>query len=272
MLESIITLAVVGFLAGVIFSIPVAGPVSIIIISKALEGKLRFCERTALGASIVEFFYVFIVVYGIAALISFYAPIIPYLLLIGALFVVYSSINIMRRKLDFKQFGSNKIVTDKMENSGGMRTGLILNLTNPALFIGWLVAAFITLSFVSSLGLNTGGLDVLLNENVNSVSKLTGSEFKKLEDLEENNLRQENNKNITEEKSSAGSTIFLTFIFALSVALGALIWLIQLARFMVKHRDKIRVGILNRIINGLGLVLFFIGGYLGFKAIQMFFN
>jgi len=272
MLESIITLTVVGFLAGVIFSIPVAGPVSIIIISKALEGKLRFCERTALGASIVEFFYVFIVVYGIAALISFYAPIIPYLLLIGALFVIYSSINIMRRKLDFKQIGSNKIVTGKMENSGGMRTGLILNLTNPALFIGWLVAAFITLSFVSSLGLNTGGLDVLLNENVNSVSKLTGSEFKKLEDLEENNLPQEYNKDITDKKSSAGSTIFLTFIFALSVALGALIWLIQLARFMVKHRDKIRAGILNRIINSLGLILFFIGGYLGFKAIQMFFN
>jgi len=272
MLESIITLAVVGFLAGVIFSIPVAGPVSIIIISKALEGKLRFCERTALGASIVEFFYVFIVVYGIAALISFYAPIIPYLLFVGALFVIYSSVSIMRRKLDFKQIGSNKIVTDKLENSGGFRTGLILNITNPSLFIGWLVAAFITLSFVSSLGLNTGGLDVMLNENVNSVSKLTGSEFKKLEDLEKNDFHQEYNNKNREEKSGADSTIFLTFIFALSVATGAMIWLVQLARFMVKHRGKIKVAILNKIINALGLILFFLGGYLGFKALQMFFK
>ena len=86
MLESIITIFIVGLIAGIIFSVPVAGPISIIIISKALEGKLRFCQRTAIGAAIVEFVYVFIVVYGIAALYSYYQPFIPYLLIIGAIF------------------------------------------------------------------------------------------------------------------------------------------------------------------------------------------
>ena len=120
MFESILTLAVVGFIAGVIFSMPIAGPVSIIIVSKAFEGKLRFCNRTAIGASIVEFFYVFIVVYGINALFIYYQPVIPYLILIGAVFVIYVGIKIFRRKIDFEKLNPAQVNTGKIENRGGI--------------------------------------------------------------------------------------------------------------------------------------------------------
>lgn len=269
MFESILTLAVVGFIAGVIFSMPIAGPVSIIIVSKAFEGKLRFCNRTAIGASIVEFFYVFIVVYGINALFIYYQPVIPYLILIGAVFVIYVGIKIFRRKIDFEKLNPAQVNTGKIENRGGMRTGIILNLTNPTLFIGWLVASFITLSFVSSIGLSTGGLELILNKNVNSVSEMAGSEFEDLEQLNHHNQVEDDQPEV---KSSTVSGFVFSLVFAFFVAGGALFWLDQLARLIIKYRDKIKVEILNRVIQILGIALIFIGGYLGYKAIFIFLN
>ena len=269
MLESILTLAVVGFIAGVIFSMPIAGPVSIIIVSKAFEGKLRFCNRTAIGASIVEFFYVFVVVYGINALFLYYQPAIPYLIMIGAVFVIFVGLRISRRKIDFKKLNPSGIITGKIENRGGMRTGIILNLTNPTLFIGWLVASFITLSFVSSMGFSTGGLELILNKNVNSVSEIAGSEFEDLEQLNHQSLPPDDTPDL--KKNTVPGIIF-SLVFAFFVAGGALFWLDQLARFIIRHRDKIKVEILNRLIQFLGIALIFIGGYLGYKAIFIFLN
>lgn len=263
MLESLISVSLIGLIAGILFSMPVAGPVSIIIVSKALEGKLRFCQRTAIGASIVEFFYVFIVVYGITALYNYYQPIIPYLLFIGALFVVVVALRIIRRKLDLESFDSTKIITDKIENKGGMRTGIVLNLTNPTLFIGWLMASFITLSFASSLGFNTGGLDLILNENVHSVSEISGTEFETIDNHSHQN-------SIPDDISDSLPIIIISLAFALSVGIGALFWLDQLARLIIRHRDKIKVELLNKLIHFLGIVLFVLGLYLGYKAIVIF--
>ena len=265
MLETIATVFIVGLIAGIVFSMPVAGPISIIIVSKALEGKLRFCQRTAIGASIVEFLYVFIVVYGITALFSFYQPIIPYLLLGGALFVIIMSVKIIRRNIDFEELDANKIITDKIENKGGMRTGLFLNFTNPSLLIGWLMASFITLSFVSSLGFNTGGLDIMVNKNVNSVSEIAGSNFEDLENLNNNHANQN-----TRVNPNIISSFVLSLVFAISVALGALLWLDQLARLIIRYRDKIKVKVLNNLIHFLGVVLFIIGCYLGYQSITIF--
>jgi threonine/homoserine/homoserine lactone efflux protein len=267
MFESILTLAVVGFIAGIFFSMPIAGPISIIIVSRAFEGKLRYCTRIAIGSTIVEFFYVFIVVYGINALFRFYQPVIPYLIFVGALFVIYAGIKIFRRKITLDEFNATKVITDKLENRGGMRTGIILNLTNPTLFIGWLVASFITLSFVSSMGLKTGGLDLILNKNVSSVSEIAGSEFKNLDQL--NHKSQTPDEKPAERGGNISSIVF-SLVFSLFVAAGALFWLDQLARFIIKHRDKIKVEIINKLIQFLGSVLVLIGGYLGYQAISIF--
>jgi threonine/homoserine/homoserine lactone efflux protein len=208
-------------------------------------------------------------VYGINTLFFYYQPVIPFLLLAGSIFVIYVGLKISRRKINFEELNQSKVITDKIENRGGMRTGIILNFTNPTLFIGWLVASFITLSFVSSMGFNTGGLDLILNKNVNSVSKITGSEFKDLEQL--------NNKDHTADNEDVArkgtiSRLVVSLVFALFVASGALFWLYQLARFITKHRDKIQVDIVNKLIQFLGYILVLLGGYLGYKAIFIFVN
>ena len=85
MIAIIFNLFLIGTIAGIIYSMPIAGPISIIVVSKAFQGKVRFCLRTGLGSAITEGIVVFIVVYGIASLLDYYQPIIPYFLFAGAL-------------------------------------------------------------------------------------------------------------------------------------------------------------------------------------------
>ena len=265
MLEIILTLLIVGAIAGFIYSVPVAGPISIIVVSKAFQGKLRFCERTALGAAIVEFVFVFVAVFGIAALFKFYQPFVPYILLIAAVFVIIIGLKIKRQKIDLKSLESQMIVTDKYENRGGLRTGLVLNLTNPVLFINWIIASFVTLSFVSSIGLNTGGLDMMLNESIKSVSEITGTEFDQIQNG--NTLSEDRQRPVPSDKVSP---LIMSLVFAFGVGSGAYIWLYILAKTIIKYREKIKTNLLNKFIYGLGFMLVLIGIYLGYQAVMVF--
>jgi threonine/homoserine/homoserine lactone efflux protein len=249
MLESIITVLIIGFLAGFIFSMPVAGPISIIITSNALKGNQRFCTRTAIGASVVEFFYVFIVIYGITKLYGYYKNYVPYILLIGSVFLFFIAYQIIKTNLNFDEFNLSKKVDKKIENKGGLRAGLILNLTNPTLLFGWLTSSFLVFSLASSLSLNTGGLDLLINENVNLLSNSEQSEI----------------VNSVSEKSI--SDFLLSIIYAFSVAFGGFIWLVYFSKFIIKHRKRLNISSVNKIIKILGYCLIGIAFYLVWKAI-----
>ena len=101
---------------------------------------------------------------------------------------------------------------------------------------------------------------------MNSVSEITGTELKDLENINHNH--EEENSEQTQNNSIP--TIILSFVFAFSVALGGLLWLDQLARMIIRYRDKIKVQILNRLIQSLGIILFIIGCYIGYTAIMIF--
>jgi threonine/homoserine/homoserine lactone efflux protein len=266
MIESILTLTIIGFTAGFIFSIPVAGPINIIITTNALAGKFRFCMRTALGACIMEFFYVLIVVYGITALYTLYKPFVPYLLVAGSIILVFVGIKIIKTKLDVNNLESKTIMKDKIKNKGGFRTGIIVNLTNPSLFLGWLISTFIVFSFASSVGLNTGGLDLIVNQNVESLKELTGDdEFEQLQDIE-----LDESEIPTTEKEKL-SSILLAVIYALAVAFGSYLWLYVYSKLIVKYRQKFNINLLTRIIQVLGVCLIGISFYLAYRAAILLF-
>lgn len=261
MIESFITIIIIGFTAGFIFSIPVAGPINIIITSNALRGNLRFCLRTAFGASIIEFFYVLIIVFGISSLYSLYQPFIPYLLLAGAVILIFIGIRII--KSDFKIDTENEIEQEK--NNGGFRTGIIINLTNPSLFLGWLTSTFIIFSLASSLGLNTGGLNLIINKNVSSFQEITGNEFEKLNKFNSDSLS--NSENIENEKNL--SPILLGTTYGLAVSIGAFVWLYLYSKLIIKYRKKLNLNLLSNIVRILGVVLCIIAVYLIYKAVEI---
>ena len=77
MIESIITISIAGFLAGLIIAMPIAGPISVLITSNALKGRLRYCILVSIGAFIADLIYIFIAVFGLIELFALYKPAIP---------------------------------------------------------------------------------------------------------------------------------------------------------------------------------------------------
>ncbi len=262
MLVDILTVGFTGLLVGVFFSMPIAGPISIIITSNALKGKLLFCQRTALGAAIVETVYVLIAVYGIATLYAYYKPVIPYVLVIGSIFIFSIAIKIIRTKLRVDKMSPETLSFDKVRNRGGFRTGMLLNLTNPTLFIGWLVSSFMVFSFLASIGLQTGGLEQALNNNIEAVSKIAGDEFKKPE-LPDKPVKVQPSEN------SKSSLILLSVIYAFTVGLGGFLWFYFYSKFIVAHREKLNLHFLNRLIQILGIFLAGLALYLFYQGLKL---
>ncbi len=253
MVESIITVLIIGLLAGFLFSMPIAGPISIIVTSNALKGKQRYCDRVSIGASIIEFFYVFIVVIGLTKLYNYYKDYVPHILIIGAVFLFVVAYKIVKTNLDFDSINLNETIKSKIENKGGFRTGVFLNLTNPSLLFGWLSSSFVVLSFASSIGLNTGGLDLLVSENLTLLSN-ESAELINSTTIDKNN-----------------SEFILSILYAFGVAVGCYIWFAIFSRFIIKYRHKFKISSINILIRSLGYILFVIGFYLIWKSLNIIF-
>jgi len=264
MTESFLVIFTLGLLAGFFFSVPIAGPISILITSNALKGKLHYCLRVALSGALVEFLYVFIAVYGITSLYSYYQKTIPIILIAGSVFLIFVAYNIYKTKLKLADLSDNEIDENNSDSKGGFRTGLILNLSNPSLFLGWFTSSFLLLSFASSIGLNTGGLDILMYENVSSMEEITGEAIESLEKYDLVPLR-----NVKEIKNESLSSFILSITYAAMVAIGSFLWFYLLSNFLIKYREKLKIEWLNGLIKILGIFLFGIGFYLIYKGISL---
>ena len=272
MIESLITISSVGLFTGFIFSIPVAGPISILITSNSLKGEFKYCVRAAVGASIVDFLYCFVAVFSFTQLYELYRPIIQYIFLVGAIFLFIIGIKIARTKLDISTLKKSEIKKAKRWEKGGFWTGFMLNLLNPSLFVGWMMSSFLVMTTVASLGFNTGGLESVLDNNIKAMNHI--------EERYNNHSNQPELpviKKAVEKidlnpdgKSKAKSVIYpvlLSSSYALFVSFGTIIWFYYFSKLIVKHRKKLKVNTINRIIQCLGILLCFFGFFLAYKAL-----
>lgn len=266
MTESFIIVSVIGLLAGFFFSVPIAGPISILITSNALKGRFKFCIRTAIGGAIIEFFYVFIAVYGLTSLYSYYQNVIPIILIVGSLFLLFVAYRIIRTKLKIEDLNKSDDEQKYQSGKGGVRTGFILNLTNPSLFLGWFTSSFLLLSFASSIGLNTGGLDLLMHENVSNMEEITGKEFETFKDYDK---LEDTSSPIDKNGNKSLSSLLLSIIYATMVSLGSTIWFYILVKFLIHFREKLNINWLNGLIKVLGVFLIGISFYLIYEGISI---
>ncbi len=259
-METLLTISLVGLVVGFIFSIPVAGPVSILITSHAIKGEMHFALVTALGAAIIDFLYCFIAVFGFTHLYILYRPIIPYTLLIGTIFLVFLGYRIMHMKLDLEAAEPDPS-KPRLRKRGRFLTGLMVNFLNPSLFFGWLTSSFVVMSFVASLGLNIGGLNTVLENNVDSM-KEPGTQ---VEQVVPDSSPKINNTN----HSETAHPFWNSMAYAFFVALGTIIWFYNFSKFLVHHRKKLKIEYINKIIHTLGFALWGFGTYLAYTAIKM---
>lgn len=286
MLESIITISIVGLLTGFICSMPIAGPISILITSNAFKGRTRYCNMVNLGASFATFAYVFIAVFGLTKLFPYYKPAIPYIFSAGSILLLFLGYKIFKTKIDIEHLEdkSHRSKIIKKREKSGFYTGFMINFFNPTLIVGWFTTTFFVISFVSSLGFSTGGLSIARNQNAKEISSIDGSingsdSSRILDDAQVLPLNQFGAIKIHEDEDHQKEQTKFPSYFHLLICIcnaffitaGSLSWFFLLVLLIARFRQSIDIKIINVIIRNLGIVLCFIGIYFGFLATRMFF-
>lgn len=277
MSESLITVSVAGLIAGFIFSMPIAGPISILITSNALKGRVKYCNLVTIGASLADLVYVFIAVFGLTRFYSLYKPVIPYLTGFGSLFIIFIGFKIFRTRIDLDNIEEKIYLTKRIKkrDNGGFLTGMLVNFLNPTLFFGWFTTSFIIISVVSSLGFNTGGLNSVIDKNIAEINNIGGNIIQKptLPGYLKFDTLQMLKKTVPVQKINPKPPDNFHFLvslsFAASLSLGSIIWFYLLTQFIFRCRSKINIKVLTLIINSLGLILCLFGLFILFKTISM---
>ena len=279
MVESLITMSIAGFLTGFIFSMPIAGPISIMITSNALKGRLRYCNLFNLGASLGDFIYVFIAVFGLTKLYTFYKPIIPYIFSFGSLLLFFLGYKIFRTKFDLEHLEDNIHLSEKIKKKerGAFYTGFMINFLNPTLFIGWLTSSLLVISFIAALGFHTGGLAIKIDQNAKEISNIEG---RKIESHHDSVIKKLDNFQVLKIKDrQVDNTIFpasfhltISICYALFIAIGSITWFYLLTFLIIRYRTKINIKIILGFVKSLGIFLCVIGTYFGIQAVKMFIN
>jgi threonine/homoserine/homoserine lactone efflux protein len=266
MVESLITISVVGLAAGIFFSMPVIGPISILIVSHALKGHVRYCFGAALGASIVDLTVCFLAVNGVARLFGLYANCIPYVLLAASAVIFIVGIKIMRTRFNIEGMGRaepEQKQNGKIRGRSAFLKALLLNASNPLLFFGWLTASFLALSLVASWGLPVGGLDTMVVHSVGEVNRYaaTHSSGKNIISL----VQPSNTYALKASSGSKSPTapkpysrhfqLLFSVCYAFCVAFGTNVWFWSFSYFLVRNRLRLRMDLISRMIQGLGIFL-----------------
>ena len=273
MLDSLITISIVGLIVGFIFSMPIAGPISILVTSNALKGRIKYCNLATLGASFADLVYVFAAVYGLTKFYTAYQPFIPYILLVGTFFLIYLGYKISKTKVDLEHIDDkNKVLGKVKKERNGFWTGFLLNFLNPTLFLGWLSSSFIIISVVAALGFNTGGLDKSVDNSFQTINKKgddTALRNKTLSYLHIDSTKFKKKESVSTQQFPKYFPLILSACYAFFLSLGSIIWFFYLAFLLNKNRHRININTVNSIIRILGLVLCIFGLFLGYKAITM---
>jgi|SRR5579862_480322 len=266
-MASIITLSIVGLLVGFIFSMPIAGPISILITTNALKGRVRFCNLAAIGASVADFIYVFCAVLGLTKFYSFFRPAMPYVLFGGMIFLVILGFRITKTKIEQVKEQKEKPAENKRS---AFLTGFLLNFLNPTLFISWLTSSFIVITLVTSLGFSTGGLDQRVNASFSTMNS-RGKDSVLRRRLAYFHLDSTRKKNEQDEKLQANKyfTFLANLLYSFFLSLGGVIWFFCLAGLLARHRHRVKTKFINLIIRSLGWALYLFAAFLAYQGVTM---
>jgi threonine/homoserine/homoserine lactone efflux protein len=276
MIESIVTISIAGLIAGFIFSMPIAGPVSILIASNALKGRLRYCNLVTIGASIADFIYMFIAVFGLTKLYSLYEPAIPYIFAGGAVVFIFLGYKIIKTKVDIDHLEDKTHLTEKIENrgKGALYTGFMVNFLNPTLFIGAITSSFFVISLISSMGFHTGGLATKVTEHVTEISNMKGGKIENAKNLSVQHFEElyKDKKKVRPPDQTiypASFHLVISTCYAFFLSFGNMIWFYLLAFLIVRFRQKINIKVISGMIKSLGVVLWLLAIYFGYQAVTI---
>jgi threonine/homoserine/homoserine lactone efflux protein len=130
---TVVVICVVAIAMGYIGSMPLAGPVAVMTLSRAASGKYGEALRVGLGAAVAEGLYAGVAFFGYTSLLAAHPAVVP--ISRGATAVVLSALGVyfmVWRPREKKDERENKIGTAFL--------GFSISAANPTLFLTWSAA------------------------------------------------------------------------------------------------------------------------------------
>jgi threonine/homoserine/homoserine lactone efflux protein len=136
---------VIGFLFGFLGSVPVAGPISVLVLERGLSGRFRSGLLLAIGSAVAESVYASLAFYGLSALLRRYPIIVPVSQCLGALVLLLLGAVLVRRGPG----GGDPSRPVRGSSHGDVLLGFSITALNPTLIATWTAA--VTALYASGL-------------------------------------------------------------------------------------------------------------------------
>ena len=143
--RGLILALLVGFLLGFVGSMPIAGPIAVVVVSKGLESKPRSALYIAAGAAVAESAYAFMAFWGLASVLGHFPVLLPASRLFGSGLLIALGLYFLFRKR------KDPAPLHRAPDRGGYKDvlfGLSVTAANLTLIVTWTAAV----SAVNSTG------------------------------------------------------------------------------------------------------------------------
>lgn len=130
---------VVGFILSFIGSMPIAGPIAVLVLSKGLEHRHRAGFFIAIGAAVAEAIYAFLAFWGFSKVLARFPIVLPASRLVGCVLLIALGIYMMVRKPSPPEHVEHR----DRSNAVGARNilvGFSMTAVNPTLIVTWTAA------------------------------------------------------------------------------------------------------------------------------------
>lgn len=142
-----LTVGVLGFIFGFVGSMPVAGPIAILVFGRGLEGRLRSGVYLAVGAAIAESIYAYFAYWGFSELLTHHRWIEPVTRTLAAVLLVGLGVHFAIGRKKRQEIDPALEQKKHVGNKRSFLLGFTITALNPALIATWSAAVTTLQSF-----------------------------------------------------------------------------------------------------------------------------
>ena len=126
-----VTVMLFGFLLGFAGSMPPMGPISVLVISRSIEGRFRSAFSIGAGAAVAEAAYAALAFWGFSAFLARHAWVVPVSHVVAALLLTALGLTLLlRRRLV-------QAAAPREQRAGNLLLGFTISALNPTFLATW---------------------------------------------------------------------------------------------------------------------------------------
>ena len=132
-----LVISIAGFILGFFGSIPVAGPISVLVLALGLKSGFRKALAVAAGGALAEGFYAFLAFWGFSSFLARYADALNASRGITAVILFVIGFYLIRRRPPVEA----SISATRNDTRNGFLLGFTVSILNPTLILTWMAAS-----------------------------------------------------------------------------------------------------------------------------------